>query len=256
MSEIENFLIKYEERFSDYASYHTSMIDGKMNMDDISYHDICFTTAETLYDLLVLKIIMQSDEGAGDVKDTEEIVNNLDGKIVVYLEYMMSSGESHGLCFITIPETEQVVIVQSVGSIYKAYHQYFNKETFKNIIENFMNNDDPITHLGNSHPTEIIKLKISFRKDLNIDLLPKFTPEEEKFIRFERYYWLLQFFDGNTITSSDYQTKMVPNIKEYFIKLHNLDVNSPKLIEDVKKYKLDTIWKEYRLLKELKKFDV
>ena len=244
---VEEFLINYEKRFSDYASYIMSIKELKRlnkNTNEIDYHDICFSTAEALYDILSNKCIIKNGK-------IEDIINNINDKIVIYIKYMMSSGESHALCIFTLPEIDEVVVVQSIGGIYKASHEYFDKNLFKTIINNFSDNDDPITHLGNSHPKEITSINISKCKDININLLPKFTVEEEKYLKFERYYWLLNYFAFSVDIPKDYDTKRTPDIREYYIQLHNLNISDNKFTKDLEKFKSDIIWEEYHALRKL-----
>jgi len=225
---IERTLNRFEESFSDYSTYYYlfDKTSGSKHSKD-SYHEICFTTAGSFYGFARKKTISKK-------KDIDILIENLDRKIVVYLEYLMKSSESHGICFFTIPETQEVVTVQSTGGLFVATHEYISIKKFKKIMKQFMSNDDPITHLGNAHPVKLLKLKISTRWKINEKILPKFTPKQKTKIEQLRYDWMVE--DWNCLDEIDesYITDRKPDMKDYYLRLHGIDLNNKQFIRDIK----------------------
>ena len=194
---INNFLSSYANRFSDYSSYH-------YNKNITNYHDICFATAETLTSFLTDEILFSynndddDNDNSHDLILIDKIIENLLIKgTVIYLEYL-NQNESHAICFMDFKEINKIVVCQSIGGLYKAWYEFFEISQMVRLLKNFMNNDNPITHMGNTYPISICNVEINTIKSpvLYESILPIFTYEEETLIKKQRLLWMFECFSS------------------------------------------------------------
>jgi len=95
---IDELLLSYVNRFSDYGSYH-------YNKDVNNYHDICFSTADVLTSLLSESTIFDYNDDSNNSNYNLILINKiidhlLTERNVIYLEYLKKT-ESHGICLMS-----------------------------------------------------------------------------------------------------------------------------------------------------------
>ena len=205
---MEATLQKFEDRFSDY----TTLYNDTINPDDC-YIEICFLTAEYLYELLKETLLKKT-------RSIDELIPFLQERVVIYFEFLMERGESHALCFIV--EGDEVIVCQSIGGTFRATHESFLKDEFVKLLEGFYVDNDPLTHAGHAPIKKLTKIKIASRKEASPELIPEITPEQEVFLRRVRTEYIKEIWpNGDQPLHRDYRTERKPDVYSLLILLQS-----------------------------------
>lgn len=189
-SELENVLVQFESCFSDYTTLMISEDNRFGTEPEGQYVEGCFETAEYLYNMFSKTIISNEMTDASSETKISELchIMNDDEEKVVYFEFLMDRGESHGMCFITCGDV--VAVCQSLGGLFVAQHEWMNKTTFLEKLSRFTIDNDTFTHFGNVRVDEVREVKVSKRHVAHSGLLRTITDEEEIKLFLLRQEWL------------------------------------------------------------------
>lgn len=155
--DLATFLAKYITYYADY----TTQAEGE-------YCDICFATAETLYDIL------KEDELAKDIS-TEKMHPYLYRGLLedlVILGSFDSTSQSHA--FVLIPFEGCIFVVQSLGGLYAAFVRVFSTKKLIKLTK--LAREGETSELFEFQDTQAEEINVSYsiarRKSVTVDLLP------------------------------------------------------------------------------------
>lgn len=167
---IEAFLIKYCKKFRDYDTVAEAIFYNKRLTE---YNDICFATADFLYQTIKSDPIESFDE-------IDRLQKYLSMKTVIRVNYD-SNSQCHS--FIFIPVGDKSYVVQSVGRMIDANWKIMDNSKIIECIRQLYNGDHAdffgYQDDGNLDLSSIsVDFEVSKRKFIHEGLLPDLAPYE------------------------------------------------------------------------------
>jgi hypothetical protein len=165
-TEMMAFLRAYVRNYSDYATQN--------NPHDDNYHDICFSTAMTLY-----KILRTPEEE--EAVTTETMLSRLEENVVI-LGSIAGKGQCH--MFVAIPWKDTVVVVQSLGRVFAASVRTFSRGQYSSLMRDYASRPAALQLFDYyDKGSTTIAFDISQRRGMSVDILPDLEDARDRIER-------------------------------------------------------------------------